>query len=213
MMRVSFIGMSNIGKTYWAKRISAEYGIKNVNCDSCIEHMMEPELKALGFRGLRDVAKWMGQPPAPQYEANSDRYVECEKTVMSEIIERLGTQPEESIVIDTTGSVIYSGVGILAGLRRHTRIIYFEASDAHIDSLFKRYLTHPKPLIWGNAFKPQEGEAAQETLRRCYPELLRDRAWHYAKLAHITVPYERHRDRAHSIGAIIEEALKEVAKS
>ena len=35
-LKVSLIGMSNVGKTYWAKRL-ADTGFLHVNCDALIE--------------------------------------------------------------------------------------------------------------------------------------------------------------------------------
>lgn len=207
-MRFSFIGMSNIGKTYWSKRIAAAQGIDYICCDSLIEKQLGPELKALGYRGLRDVAKWMGQPADPQYGENSARYIACEKQAMHDIIDRLRADAKMPAVIDTTGSVIYTGAETLAALRELTRVVYFEASDAHIEDLFRRYIAHPKPLIWGSSYAPQNGEDARQTLKRCYPELLRKRGQRYHELAHVTIPFDRHRERHMDLVGFIGEMGK-----
>ena len=96
-------------------------------------------------------------------------------------------------MIDTTGSVIYVGDEIIGQLRTLSKIIYFEASHSHVAELFTRDLTEPKPLIWDNKFSMRPGEPPDEARRRCLPELVESRAQRYAKMAHVTIPYEKHK--------------------
>lgn len=201
-MRVSFIGMSNIGKSTWARRVAAEKGCALIACDALIEKKLAPELALEGQRGLQGVAAWMGFPFDAQYRKNSGLYLAYEQEVMREALAQL-KEDKGDAVIDTTGSVIYTGADILAELRAATRVIYFEASEAHLESLFERYLAYPKPVIWGDAYKPRKDETPQETLKRCYPELLRERARRYKELAHITIPFEQHRNRKADIDTLI----------
>jgi shikimate kinase len=196
-MRVSLIGMSNIGKTFWARRVAAATGIE------LIEKQLGPELKQLGFSGLHELAKWMGQPPDPHYAENSKRYMAGEQKVMRTALNFLHTNIGTRAIIDTTGSVIYTDPQTLSDLREQTKVIYFAASDDHIAELFKRYLANPKPTIWADCYVPAEGEAPRQALKRCYPELLHARAQQYQALAHVTIPYERHRDRQVDVSAII----------
>jgi shikimate kinase len=201
-MRISLIGMSNIGKTFWAKRLAVDKRLKHINCDALIEKKMEVELAQHGYHGLHDVAKWMGQPADHRYEKNSHHYIALEQIVMREALDQLRDSPDNATVIDTTGSVIYAGPEILEQLRADTRVIYFEASDAHIGHLFRRYLDNPKPVIWGDVYASINGEEAPETLKRCYPELMQERARHYSKLAHVTIPFDLHRNHATTIDAL-----------
>lgn len=57
-------------------------------------------IKAHGYRGIRDVAKWMGQPYEPQFLENQAAYLQCEKEVMAEIITMLETGVAGNMVID-----------------------------------------------------------------------------------------------------------------
>ena len=202
-MRVSFIGMSNIGKSFWSKRFAAETGCARIDCDKLIEKKLAPELAQGGHRGLRGMAKWMGFPFDPSYEQNSRRYINFEQTVMREVLEGLRTPADQRFVVDTTGSVIYTGEDILAELRATTRIIYLEASEEHIQTLFRRYNSRPKPVIWNDSYAPEAGETPRQTLKRCYPELLRDRAQRYRALAHITIPFEQHTDPNATVKSLI----------
>jgi len=204
-MRVSFIGMSNIGKSFWAKRMVAERGFTRIDCDALIERKLAPELAPGGHRGLRGIAKWLGFPSEATYEGRRQLYQRQEQVVVVEAIERLDEDKTTPFVIDTTGSVIYIGSDILADLRRKTCIVYFEGSETHITDLFKRYISTPKPVIWDTYFVPQGNETLKETLKRCYPDLLEARAKKYRELAHITIPYSLHHDRTFDIGAFLEK--------
>ncbi len=196
-MNITLIGMSNIGKTYWAERLVQDHGFERIDCDALVEESLGPELARLGYAGIRDVAKWMGQPYDPQYPSTSARFVECERRVMQTIVETLQMRnAEKPIVVDTCGSVIYTGDDICSALRRHSQVLYLMASSAHVDELFKRYIAEPKPVIWGSAFAPNPGEAPTETLARCYPDLLNIRAKRYSEMSHLSLPFEMHRDRA-----------------
>ena len=207
-MRVSLIGMSNIGKSHWATRIAADTGCDHIHCDALIEEKLRPELAQNGYEGLHGMARWMGLPAAPQHKQHSAMYVAFEREVMREILDRLRNPPEEAAIIDTTGSVIYTGDDILAELAATTKVIYFEASEAHTETLFKHYIANPKPTIWGDLYAPLPGESERETLKRCYPLLLRERARRYRALAHVTIPFEQHKAHSADIGTVIRELAK-----
>lgn len=190
---MTLIGMSNIGKSRWSKRLAAESGFARIACDALIEERLGAELRPRGFAGIHGVARWMGQPYDPQYPETGAQYLAHERAVMEDVLARLGAPDAPPTVIDTTGSVIYTGGDIAARLRDLTRVVYLEASPEHVTQLFERYMASPKPVIWGDAFAPHAGETPGDALKRCYPELLRFRAARYAALAHVTIPFERHR--------------------
>ncbi|MDE1901592.1 MAG: hypothetical protein KGI37_08115 [Alphaproteobacteria bacterium] len=195
-MRLSFIGMSNIGKTYWSKRVAAENRVPRADCDMLIETKLDAELSGKGLRGIRDVALWMGQPGDPQYPETSARYAAHEQTVMDTVLDELEANPATPGIVDTTGSVIYVAPATLARLRAATRVVYLEASDQHIDRLFRSYAASPKPLIWGDCYAPRDGETPRDAMRRCYPLLLESRHSMYRQLAHVTIPFARHKNRS-----------------
>jgi hypothetical protein len=151
----------------------------------------------------------MGFPGDPSYEKNSRRYLACEQEVMRESLAQMQSDKESSLVLDTTGSVIYTGADILQSLRAETRVIYFEASENHTASLFRSYTGHrPKPVIWGELYAPIAGETSQQTLERCYPALLSFRAHRYKEIAHITIPFELIQNHWANVGAFVLERAK-----
>lgn len=192
-MHISLIGMSNVGKSHWARHIASKEGYERVDCDKLVEKKLASELIRLGYEGIHDVAKWMGQPYDPQYADTSRKYLASEREVMLEIIDRLHAKPAKPLVIDTTGSVIYVGDDVTEQIKNLTRTVYLEASKNHVSKLFERYIANPKPVIWGASYAPKPGEAPADTLKRCYPGLLAYRAERYTALAQIRLPYERHK--------------------
>lgn len=204
-MHITLVGMSNIGKTYWADRLVAEAGFEKIDCDALIEERLGGILTRLGYQGIRDVAKWMGQPYAPQYPETSRQFIECEQAVMQTIIDRLSAaQDGKPIVVDATGSVIYAGASILEPIKTLTRVIYLEASPAHRAELFERYIKEPKPVVWGdNAFVQRPGESEQAALARCYPGLLESRGKRYAAMAQAVIPFARHKAATADTGLLL----------
>lgn len=206
-MHITLIGMSNIGKSHWSQQMAHQLGFERIDCDTLVEQKLEPQLAKLGFKGLQDVARWMGQPYAPQYPKTSTTYLGCEQDVMREAIEKLRKAPSgKRIVVDTTGSVIYTGQAIIDALKSLTQVIYLEASPQHIELLFQKYIAEPKPVIWADNYQPQSGETTEAALKRCYPALLQSRARLYGKMAHVKIPYDRHKDAYASLESFLPDA-------
>src|SRR5579871_4507584 len=185
-MRISLIGMSGVGKSYWAKQLE-QAGFQRFCCDDLIEKKLQHLLKNSGTAGI---SEWMGQPYDTKYIRASKLYLHLEEQVVREILETIKKIPqEENVVIDTTGSVIYLNQELLEVLQKTTTIIYFRTSEETKEELFVTYCQNPKPVIWGNLYTPKQGETGKESLVRCFPELLNWRAKQYEKLAHATIDY------------------------
>ncbi|GAC1681960.1 MAG: hypothetical protein PVS2B2_20930 [Candidatus Acidiferrum sp.] len=73
-------------------------------------------------------------------------------------------------------------------------MVYLAASPEERQLLIQRYLTDPKPVLWRGAFQPRPGEAARETVARCYPALIAARRQSYEALAHCTIPMAEMRE-------------------
>ena len=183
--------MSNVGKTYWSKKLES-VGFERFGCDDMIEERLEKELRNQGFNGIHDVAKWLGQPFEPQYERNSKKYLEIEKNVMGKVIDKLCYHDtyHGNIVVDTTGSVIYTGGDTLKSLANLSTVVLLDVSNEALDALYESYIREPKPVVWGESFKKQNGESDMQALRLCYPKLLQYRTVHYKRLAHKVVEAE-----------------------
>lgn len=185
---ISLIGMSNIGKSHWSNKL-ADFGFTPFRCDDLIERNLEPRLRRQRLKGIGDVARWMGQPHEPHYPENSALYLKAEAAVMNEIIRKM-REGNGRFAVDTTGSVIYLGEEILAKLRELSTVVLLNAPESHQELLFQKYCAEPKPVIWGNMYKPLPGEDVKDALARCYPLLLKSRNELYRRHAHAVLDYD-----------------------
>ena len=186
-LRLALVGMSGAGKTFWTKRL-AEAGHPSFCCDDGIEQRLRSRLAAVGHAGINGVAAWMGWPDSLTYLEHEAEYLAQEIAVLDEILEQLERNPAKELILDTTGSVIYTGTNLLWRLRRHMTVVHLAASDQEQQLLIQRYLTDPKPVLWRGAFQPKRGESAKDTVSRCYPILIAARRRSYEALAHCTIP-------------------------
>ena len=185
-LRLALMGMSGAGKTFWTKKLAAS-GHPAISCDDVIEQKLAPRLAAGGYAGINGVAAWMGWPDSANYAARESEYLAAEMHTLDEVLTELEKRPEKSLVLDTTGSVIYTGNNLLLRLRRQMTIVYLAASAKEQQLLIERYLNDPKPVLWRGAFQPKSGESPRETVARCYPALIAARRQSYEALAHCTL--------------------------
>ena len=192
-LRLALIGMSGAGKTFWTKKL-AESGVPAISCDDRIERNLRPRLAAGGFAGINGVAAWMGWPDSPAYGQRESDYLTEEIHTLDEVLTELEKHREKSLVLDTTGSLIYIGNNLLMRLRRQVTIVYLAASPQEQQLLIERYLNDPKPVLWRGAFQPKPKESPRETVARCYPALIAARRQSYEALAHCTLEVASLRD-------------------
>jgi hypothetical protein len=185
-LRLALVGMSGAGKTFWTRRMALT-AVPAISCDDLIEQRLAPRLAAGGFAGINGVAAWMGWPDSPAYAEREAQYLAEEISTLDEILGGLEKDPQKSLVLDTTGSVIYTGNHLLLRLRKLMKVVYLSASDAEQQLLIERYLGDPKPVLWRGAFVAKSGETPRETVARCYPNLIAARRQAYAALAHATL--------------------------
>jgi hypothetical protein len=202
-LRLALIGMSGTGKTTWTKCLS-QAGVRVVSCDDLIGKKLAQRLAAGGFAtGINAVAAWMGWPDSATYAEREAEYLAEETAALTEVLDALEKKPNEELILDTTGSVIYTGNHLLYRLRKLMKVVHLSASDAEQQLLVERYLRDPKPVLWRGAFQPKEGESAQETVARCYPNLIAARRQSYAALAHSTLQVAKLRELPHTFAAFL----------
>lgn len=184
---ISFVGMSNIGKTYWSERFK-EVGFSHVSCDGLIEQVLLPEMSALGYSGLADVSGWMGQPYNRRYAEHQKKYLDIERNVVEKILDGIEEGKYKNIVIDTTGSVVHIGKETLARLKKHSLVVFIEASKEMTEEMFGRYIKEPKPVVFGEFFKRRGSESDFAALSRSYRNLLEARRALARRYADVVVP-------------------------
>ena len=97
----------------------------------------------------------------------------------------------EAMILDTTGSVVYTGEETCRRMHSLTKVVYLEASPAEEELLIARYLSDPKPVLWGDQFVKRAGESTREAIAHSYPQLIANRKKLYERYAHRVVPMER----------------------
>lgn len=188
-MHITLIGMSNSGKSFWSKKLE-EKGFFRLSSDDYIEEKLEKELNNLGYSGLADVSKWLGQPYEERHKINSKIYLGFETESLRTFIDQVQNEhADKNVVIDTTGSVIYTGAGILNQLKKFTKIIYLDTPSKVQHKMYLSYIKEPKPVLWGDNYYKLDGESDSDALKRCYPEFLRYRVSQYRLWADITLDY------------------------
>ena len=176
-LKIAFIGMSNIGKSYTALRLATRYEFKLIEVDKII-------WENLGHDSMEAFAQWQGHPYTQGYSERERESIALESQATRAA---LNTQ-EQNPIIDTTGSVIYVDQDVLKKLKQDYYVVYIEAMQDHIERLKVQYFKHPKPLIWAGHYKKIDGLSESESILQCYPKLLESRAKSYAKLADVTLP-------------------------
>jgi shikimate kinase len=189
-MRLSFIGMSGVGKSYWSSKL-VERGFKRFCCDDLIAKKLAPHLTRPDKTTL-PMGEWMGFPFDPYYSERQAQYLSYEIEVMLEILDYLETAPVQSndnIIIDTTGSIIYTGRHILERLKSLTKIVYLSAPASVQEKMRLAYVANPAPVLWGDKFNKKPYESNEAALARCYPELLSYRTNLYEQWMDIEIDY------------------------
>jgi shikimate kinase len=186
-LRIALIGMSGTGKTFWTRRLALA-GHPSICCDDYIEQRLRPHLQGGGYSGINGVASWMGWPDSPTYAQREAEYLAEEIAALDEVLSDLERNPSRELILDTTGSVIYTGNNLLLRLRRQMTVVYLAATPEQQQLLIQRYLSDPKPVLWRGAFQPRKNETPGETVARCYPTLIAARRQSYEALAHCSIP-------------------------
>lgn len=178
--------MSNIGKTYWSKKLH-NMGFRHFGCDDLIEAKLAPILNELGYAGIEGVSRWMGQPYDKKFATRQHKYLSLEREVMEDIFAQVKNGKKQNAIIDTTGSVIHTGTSICDRLKQFSMVIYIEASESMKAQMFEQYLKEPKPVVFGDVYNPKDHETNMQTLGRCYQKLLNFRSARYAKCADVVI--------------------------
>jgi shikimate kinase len=199
-MRLSLIGMAGAGKSYWSIKLAKE-GFKRFCCDDLIAAKLGRDLKRPDGTTM-DMGEWMGFPYEQGYHRRESQYLTHEIEVLHEILADLGSHEnnlQEDIVVDTTGSVVYTGDEILRKLGRHTTVVYLPIPPEVRERLLKAYICKPHPMLWRDAFSKEPDETHEEALARCYPRLLFAREQLYDRYAQVRVDYDRRNEKGFGV--------------
>lgn len=178
-LKICFIGMSNIGKSHAGRLLRDDYDFNLYEVDEAIQ-------KSMNIEDMEKASTWMGYPFEQKYKENETYYLELE----TEKTTNAPLPQDQNFVLDTTGSVINLDPSILKKLREEYLIISFDVGLSMCQEMIEAFFTSPKTVVWGNNFSKRENERDIDALRRCYPNLLKDRIDRYRDLADVVIPGE-----------------------
>lgn len=185
-LRLSFVGMSNAGKSHRSKVLRDELGFFWYEIDKEIQN-------ALGFSDMSEISSWMGYPASPGYATREKQYLDLE----DKYTRRAGMRSDgRNLVFDTTGSVIHLSHETHDILKENTLMVHLDVGEESLKQMADRFFLEPKPVAWCDYFQIQPGETEGMALRRCFPELLRERLARYRALAHLNIPASEVFDRS-----------------
>lgn len=175
-LKLAFIGMSNIGKSYTAKRLAAAYDFNLIDIDQHIQDIM-------GHASMEEFARWQGHPYEPGYAERETKSIAIESNATFEAVKNA----VGNCILDTPGSVIYTRPDVLKAITENFLIIHIEAVDSDIERLKTDYFNRPKPLIWAGHYIDNPHKTERENIFESYPKLLASRAKRYIELADVTL--------------------------
>jgi len=183
-MKLSFVGMSNAGKSYRSEVLCRELGF-------FWHHVDEKIQEALGFRSVADISSWLGHPSSKGYQGREECYLKSE----DQFTRCASTQTSgKNFVFDTTGSVVHLSVKTLQVLRESCLVVHLDVGNDSLDRMVEQFFSNPKPVMWCGHFSMNAGESKEGALRKCYPTLLKKRLEQYRALAHVNIPASSVRD-------------------
>lgn len=207
-MRIALIGMSGAGKSFWSGVLRRQ-GFEAFSCDDHIGRRLAAagEIPEAAFEHL---GRWMGFPFEPGFARREARYMALERAIMEELLTELEALPSgkraPDLVVDTTGSVVYTGEAVMQRLQRETVVIYLSQPAAQHAVLRRSYEKNPRPVIWHGHFEKNGRETDRQALKRCYANLLAERERLYRRYAHLEIQWDPAAGQPPSAEALIAPA-------
>lgn len=199
-LRLAFVGMSNIGKSYTATRLSKTHAFQLVEIDRLI-------WKELEQGSMADFAIWQGQPYTEGYEEREAVSIDLETRATQKAME----PSDGNTLLDTTGSVIYVEKDLLAYLKNRFLIVHISAGPEDLERLKEDYFALPKPLVWRGHYQKVDGKTQEESILECYPRLLSSRKNAYEDLADVTLSSRFVLDKATTMDAVFDAIRKQLS--
>ncbi len=181
-LKLAFVGMSNIGKSYASRAINKAHGLPIIDNDARIG-------EALGLADMQALADWMHYPDHPDHKSRAKTYIQREDDILAQSLAR-----ETGGVYDLTGSVIYCHDAALKTLKQRALVVHIAAQKSDFARLEHLFFNNPKPLIWDMQFTQGPSQDAKSAMRESYPKLLKSRQTAYQELSDISINSNKFRD-------------------
>lgn len=192
-MKIGLLGMSGIGKTFWATQLTA-VGFECFHCDDMIAAQLQAEVEG-PMDDVYDMGNWMGFPYEEGFCAKESRYIALEKDILTSLAHTL-LLPHyalKKVVVDMTGSAIYAGEEVFTHLRQSLILVYLALTPDVHQQMLQEYVHCPRPLIWQGLFKKSPDETNEIGLKRSYARLIAYRQKLYEQFCDVQIEYSTHR--------------------
>ena len=181
-LKLAFVGMSNIGKSYASQAIGTAYDLPVIDNDALIGG-------ALGLSDMQALADWMHYPDHADHGSRAKTYIKHEDDILAQTLAR-----DTGGIYDLTGSVIYCHKAALAELKHQALVVHIAAQDGDLTRLEQLFFDNPKPLIWHDQFTQQQDQDANSAMRESYPRLLKSRQSAYKNLSDVSIESSKFRN-------------------
>jgi len=181
-LKLAFVGMSNIGKSYASRAIGKAYGLPVIDNDALIG-------RALGLADMQALADWMHYPDRADHASRAKTYIKHEDNILAQTLAR-----DTGGIYDLTGSVIYCHEAALEELKQQVLVVHIAAQHGDLTRLEQLFFDNPKPLIWHGQFTQQQDQDANSAMRESYPRLLKSRQTAYQNLSDVSIKSSKFRN-------------------
>jgi shikimate kinase len=213
-MQLTLIGMSGCGKSHWSKAL-VQQGFTRFSCDELIARRLSACLKDRDGSPLA-LGEWMGFPFDSGYHDREKRYLDVEEEVVGDIVRDFESgklDPTMDIVVDSTGSLIYLEAQLLERLKKYTTFVYFHAPPSLWNEITLLYSSNPRPVLWHGMYNREGQETQEQSLARCYKELIVSRDRLYSRYADLVVSAERLREGHFDSLSLLREIKSQLPQS
>lgn len=184
-LRLSFVGMSNGGKSYRSKVLRNDEQFLWYHVDEYIQ-------KALGFDDMGAISSWLGYPTDEHYAQREQQYLELEDQFTRNASLQTNGQ---NLVFDTTGSVVHLPPATLSIVKENCLVVHLDVGEESLERLIEQFFREPKPVAWSGHYENGAGESQKAALRHSYPKLLAARLQKYRDFAHVNIAASELRDK------------------
>lgn len=206
-MILTLIGMSGVGKSFWAAKFAAQ-GFLIIDCDALLATKLQSLVGQIGT-SLEQIGRWMGLPYQADFRQRELLYLACEMLILRDVIAQAKAYAahQTDCLIDTGGSIIYADPALLQRLRQYSTLIYLRIPQSQHQRMLSRYLEQPRPLIWNGLFEQGANESLAAAFGRSYAQLLRYREQQYEKWSDVVLEYDYYREATLTVAQLVEDVL------
>ncbi len=180
--KLCLIGMSGVGKSFWAEKFHAkDYQV--VSCDQLIcEHILQKidsNEKIISCLGT-----WLGFPWQAGFNQREAIYLDLENEYMFDLSSKISELPT---LLDSTGSLIYCSSKTLHQVKSNFLVIYLKLSSEQTEKIISSYSSNPRPILWNNHFPKELDTPTALEIKQQLKLLINERETRYQDLADLTI--------------------------